>query len=176
MSAPEIVSKLPAPPFEQREVSRVFDAWPARVQASMHQVRRLIFEVADATPGVGPIEETLKWGEPAYLTPATGAGSTIRLAWKDSDPHRVGLYFNCRTDLLEHFRTLFPRDFGYEGRRALKFGLEQPFPATALAQCIELALTHHLRRRAGARASPQAPEATGTARPERPFRSRGGPL
>ena len=34
-------------------------------------LRQLIFETAAATEVVGELEETLKWGEPSYLTPKT---------------------------------------------------------------------------------------------------------
>ena len=71
-------------------------------------LRELIFATAAATPGVGALEETLKWGEPAYLTSATRSGSTIRLAWKPARPEQYAMFFNCQTTLVDTFRTLFP--------------------------------------------------------------------
>jgi hypothetical protein len=44
-------------------------------------LRRVIFATAAATPGVGVLTETLKWGEPAHVTAETASGSTIRLGW-----------------------------------------------------------------------------------------------
>jgi len=62
-----------------REVSRAFDALPASIGKRLLQVRALIFATAAAHDDVGRLAETLKWGEPAYLTDETGSGSTIRL-------------------------------------------------------------------------------------------------
>ena len=49
------------PPF----VAAAVDAFPAAVRRRLLQVRRLIFETSAALDGVGPLTETLKWGEPA---------------------------------------------------------------------------------------------------------------
>ncbi len=59
-------------------VAAAFSVFPDRVRARLLEVRDLIFETAASAGGVGPLTETLKWGEPAYLTEATGSGSTIR--------------------------------------------------------------------------------------------------
>lgn len=45
-------------------------------------------KTAASTDGGGPIEETLKWGDPAYVTSATKSGSTIRVVWKKAGDHR----------------------------------------------------------------------------------------
>ena len=43
------------------------------------KLRQLIFDVAAKTKDVGQLEETLKWGEPAYLTSESKSGSLIRI-------------------------------------------------------------------------------------------------
>ena len=43
-------------------------------------LRRLIMETASETEGVGPLEETLRWGQASYLTTASGSGSMIRMS------------------------------------------------------------------------------------------------
>ena len=113
----------------------------------MLALRELIFSTAAATSGAGELEETLKWGEPAYLTHQTGAGSTVRIDWKKASPERCAMYFNCQTDLVDTFRRLFPNDFEFEGRRAIVFDTGTPLPTDALAFCIAAALTYHRRRR-----------------------------
>ena len=50
------------------------------------------------------------------------------------------MYFNCQTNLIETFRTLFPKDFKYEGNRALVFEQDEVVPEKALAFCIAAAL------------------------------------
>jgi hypothetical protein len=97
---------------------------------------------------VGELEETLKWGEPAYVTAATRSGSTVRIAGKKSDPARYAIYFHCQTDLVATFRTMFPQDFRFEGNRAIVFQQDDTVPTDALAVCIRAALTYHAHRRA----------------------------
>ena len=53
------------------------------------------------------------------------------------------MYFNCKTNLVETFRTLFPNDFKYEGNRALVFEANAPIPTDALRLCIAIAFTYH---------------------------------
>ena len=128
-------------------VAKVFDGYPAAPRRKLLALRRLIFETAASTPGVGVLEEALKWGEPAYLTTASGSGSTIRIAWKKSAPEHCAIYFNCQTDLVDTFRTLFPNEFEFEGNRAIVFSVSAVVPKDALALCIRAALTHHSRRK-----------------------------
>ena len=72
--------------FGSPAVEQAFWAIPAPVRRKLLALRRLILETAAATEGVGEIEETLKWGEPAYLTPRTRSGSPVRLGWKKARP------------------------------------------------------------------------------------------
>ncbi|MGF1627560.1 MAG: DUF1801 domain-containing protein [Alphaproteobacteria bacterium] len=125
------------------EVAAVFAGCPAAARARMMALRRQIFDTAAATPGVGPLTETLKWGEPAYLTAATGSGSTVRIGWKPTAPDRVGVYFNCRTRLVDRFRTMFAGELTFEGNRAILLDISQPLPDQPLAACLALALTYH---------------------------------
>ncbi|MDQ0466557.1 hypothetical protein QO010_004352 [Caulobacter ginsengisoli] len=127
-------------------VAAVFAAYPPAVRETLERVRALILQTAAATPGVGPLEETLKWGEPAYLTPVSRSGSTIRLGWRDGAPARCVLYFNCKTDLLDRFRTLLTGELEFEGDRAVLFPVGPP-PSDALAACVAMALRYHLDRR-----------------------------
>lgn len=128
-------------PFKNIEVKNVFDAYPASVRRKLLSLRELIFRTAASIEGVGEIEETLKWGEPAYVTSQTGSGSTIRIGWKNTSPNRYAMYFNCETTLIETFRTLFPSDFTFEGNRAIIFAQSDVIPTDALAFCIAATLT-----------------------------------
>jgi hypothetical protein len=128
-------------------VATAFAAFPTEAQAVLQHLRGLIFETAQATPGVGPLTETLKWGEPAYLTQATRSGSTIRLGVIKTRPVRCAVYFNCKTDLVATFRGLFAGELTFEGERALLVDPADPPPEDLIAQCVALALTYHLRKR-----------------------------
>ncbi|MFZ1765984.1 MAG: DUF1801 domain-containing protein [Candidatus Nitrotoga sp.] len=133
-------------PFANVEVAAKFNAYPPNVRQKLLALRELVFKTATATDGVGEIEETLKWGEPAYAT-KNKAGSTVRLDWKKKDPNHYAMYFHCQTNLVETFRTIFPHDFKFEGNRALVFSLEEKIPKDSLVMCIAASLTYHLRKR-----------------------------
>ena len=72
-------------PVDDTGVARAFAACPAPARARLLALRDRIFRTAAETPGMGGFDETLKWGEPAYLTAASKSGSTIRIGWKK--PH-----------------------------------------------------------------------------------------
>jgi hypothetical protein len=128
------------------DVAAAFAAFPAGVRARLLEVRDLIFETAAAIEGVGPLTETLKWGEPAYLTQATGSGSTIRLGWFRSSERECAVLFNCRTTLVGDFRSQFPEVFAYEKNRAILLDARESLPKTPLSVCLGIALTYHRRR------------------------------
>ena len=95
-------------PFENPAVAQVFETYPPSARRKLMALRDLIFQTAASTEGVGEIEETLKWGVPAYVTSKTRSGSTVRIDWKKSNPTQYAMYFHCQTNLVETFRTLFP--------------------------------------------------------------------
>lgn len=140
-------------PFQSAAVASKFEAYPPKMRRKMMALRRLILETAAATCDVGEIEETLKWGEPAYVTSQTGSGSTVRIDWKKAKPRQYAMYFNCQTNLVETFRTLFPRDFKYEGNRAIVFDEDEVVSVRALEFCIVAALTYHRSRQGAAKSS-----------------------
>lgn len=107
------------------------------------QIRTLILETANKL-NVAPIEETLKWGQPAFVPPKK-FGTTIRLG--AAETHAV-LYVHCQTNLVQQFKEIFPTEFTYEGNRAVHIPLHQPINAEALSQVIALALTYHQKKKA----------------------------
>ena len=136
-------AKIPDMPAE---VAAVFGGYDAPLRAKLLAVRRLIFETAAATEGAGPLTECLKWSEPAYLTEATGSGSTIRIGPVRNDPGRCAVFVNCKTSLIDTYRTLFAGELSFAGNRAVLLNVTGPLPAP-LAACIGMALTYHLGKR-----------------------------
>jgi Domain of unknown function (DU1801) len=124
----------------------VIDTYPPVVRTRLLTLRRLIHEAA-AAHDAGPLTETLKWGEAAFLTKASKSGTTVRFAWKRAAPGRIGLYFNCKTSLIEEFRTLFDGNLTFEGNRAILLPVDGPVPENILRACLGMALTYHLRKR-----------------------------
>ena len=128
-------------------VDAVFRAYSKPVQAKLLALRRLIFDTAKMTKGVGVLQETLKWGQPSYLTPETKSGSTIRIDQLKSNTNGYAVYFHCQTDLVETFRELYPTQMRYGGNRSILLSAEDDLPEAALRHCVALALTYHLRKR-----------------------------
>ena len=130
-------------PIQDSAVAAKFAKYPAEVRIKLMHLRQLILETAEELEHVGPIEETLKWGEPAYLTSQSGSGSTVRLDWKAKAPDQYAMYFNCKTTLVETFRTIFPNEFKFEGNRALVFTVSDSIPDDSVKYCIGAALLYH---------------------------------
>lgn len=132
------------------DVGAVLESYPAAVRDRLLTVRGLIYETADAVDGVGPLTETLKWGEPAYLTEATKSGSTIRLGIVKDRPDAAAIFVNCRTSLVDSFRSLAP-DLAYQGDRAVLLPTSDPLPVEELRRILALALTYHRDKRTRSR-------------------------
>ncbi len=125
-------------------VKQRFNSYPDHIRPKMESLRNLIYEVAEATDGVGELEETLKWGEPAYLTSETKSGTTIRIDWKPKNPDQLAMYVHCNTSLIGTYRTMFGDDLTFEGNRAIVFPVDKPIPRKQLMICIQMALRYHL--------------------------------
>ncbi len=121
------------------EVELVFNNYPDSVRNKMLALRKLIIQTAKETDGIEKVEETLKWGEPSYLTKI---GSTIRLDWKSKSPNQYAIYFQCTSRLVETFRFMFENVFDFEGKRAIIFQLEDKIPIQELKYCIKAALIY----------------------------------
>ena len=121
-------------------VSAVFEAYPEQVKSQMEALRALVLETAAEIEGLERLEETLKWGEPSYLTKH---GSTLRMDWKEKKPRQYAMYFKCTSKLVPTFQLAFGDLFKYEGTRAIVFGLDERVPTEQLKKCIKAALTYH---------------------------------
>jgi len=128
---------------ENPKVASVFNKHPEPMRKQLLALRQLILETASETDGVEQLEETLKWGEPSYLTKR---GSTIRINSKKSDPKQYAIYFNCKTTLVETFREIYRDTFCFEDNRAIVFDEGEDLPVEQLKHCIALALTYHDRK------------------------------
>ena len=126
--------------IEEPAVARVFDSYPKSVHKKMMYIRQLVLDTASETEGVNALEETLKWGEPSYLTKG---GSIVRIDWKDRGPDPYAVYFNYNTSLIDTFRELYGEVFKFEGSRAIVFRDTDMLPIAELRLCMSLALTYH---------------------------------
>jgi len=122
------------------KVDAVFALYPDFVRDKMQFLRDLILEVAEESNEITHLEETLKWGEPSFVTKN---GSTLRMDWKEKTPNQYALYFQCTSRLVDTFRLVFEHTFQYEGKRAIIFQLDQRIPELELKECIKASLTYH---------------------------------
>ncbi|MEM7438592.1 MAG: DUF1801 domain-containing protein [Pseudomonadota bacterium] len=131
--------------MDDPKVKAAFAAFSEAEREHLLQLRALILSVAQETAGVGRIEETLKWGQPAYLTPDTKAGSTIRLGVPKTGG--VAIYTHCQSSIMADFQAVAPDGLVFEGNRGVHLATDAPLPKDALALLIRGALTYHLRKR-----------------------------
>lgn len=124
-------------------VAEVFKNYPKHMRKKLLLLRQLVLDTASETEGVGAVEETLKWGEPSYVTKS---GSTVRMDWKKSSPHQYAMYFHCQTKLVDTFKELYRDKFKFEGNRAIVFNEDDEVPINELKHCISLAITYHRRK------------------------------
>ena len=139
------------PPFADDHVAAAFAAFPMPARKNLLGLRTLIFETAAEMPEIGTLAESLRWGQPAYLTPETRLGSTIRLGVPKSGGFAI--YAHCQTTVISEFRSLFPDGFRYEGNRAIHFANDQALPSDPLRLLIRSALAYHARHNGKAASS-----------------------
>ena len=122
------------------DVKFLFENYPHSVREKMLELRRLVIETAEEQEEINLLEETLKWGEPSYLTKN---GSTIRMDWKAKSPDQYALYFQCTSRLISTFKLVYKNELEFEGNRAIVLKLDESLPKNALKACIKAALTYH---------------------------------
>ena len=125
---------------ENPQVKEKFESYPSFVKKQMYALRTLVIQAAEELDGLIKLEETLKWGEPSYIT---RNGSTIRMDWKESEPDKYAMYFHCQTKLIDTFKELYRDQFSFEGNRAIVFNCNERVSESELKHCISIALNYH---------------------------------
>lgn len=137
-------------PILDDEVAAAFAAFASPQRQTLLDLRRIILDTAATNPLIGPIDESLKWGEPAYRPVRNRVGTTLRLGVSPKSPQACAIFVHCKTSLMATFRDLYPDDFAFEGERALVLPAGSPIPVEAVSHCVSLTLTYHARIRATA--------------------------
>ncbi len=135
--------------FQDAAVQAVFAAYPLPAQRRLLALRDMVFEVAGASPEIGPLRESLKWGEPAYRRVRAGFGTTLRVHWKPVLGDCVALYVPCTTSLMEDFRARWPDAFAYQGHRAILLPQAGRWQKAALRQAIQAVFLYRRRNKMG---------------------------
>lgn len=126
-------------------VAKTYAGYPEAARRVLETVRSWTYEEAART-GAGPLTETLKWGEPAYLTGQTRSGTTLRLAWTAKAPGEARVLVHCQTSLVAEWRERFGDRLGFDGHRAICLPLDAAPPEDSVRLCIAMALTYHRPR------------------------------
>jgi len=129
-------------PFASNAVAAAFDAVATDARKGLLKLRGLILETAAELPRIGPLEEALRWGQPAYLTPQSKSGSTIRLGVPKMAS--FALFVHCKTSLIGDYITMFPGKDRIEGTRAILFDDVSQIDQKRHVWLIRRALTYHL--------------------------------
>jgi hypothetical protein len=130
----------PMPPA----VQALFDACTDPDRMGLLRLRSLIFACADDHPEIGTLVEGVRWGQPAYLTPTTGAACSLRIG--PSRHGGFGLFVHCKTDLIATFLAGPGAGQRTEGARAVVFRDVAEIPEAPILMLIAGALTYHLRK------------------------------
>lgn len=120
--------------------------WPDSAQSCFAQLRGIVHDVA-AQADVGPLDESLKWGQPAWRPKRPRTGSTLRIDWSPATPNRLLAFVDCKTDLAAQMDNRYPQQFHNDGRRALGFDLDAPLDRDAVWHLAHITLTYHRTKR-----------------------------
>lgn len=101
-------------PFIDPAVEAAFEAHPPALRDRLLDLRALIFETA-----TGPLNESLKWGQPAYRPIGTKIGTTVRIDALKGSADSYVVYVPCQTSLVATYRDLYGDALRFEGNRAI---------------------------------------------------------
>ena len=126
-------------PFSSDALRAAFDAFPPDTRDPLLTLRSLIYANA-ADLNVGPVEESLKWGQPSYVPAAPKTGTPIRLGCSKSGD--IAVFVHCQSSVLKDLAPVLPAGVTLDGTRGVLFtdGIDTSVATTV----IRAALTYHL--------------------------------
>ncbi|MCH9852401.1 MAG: DUF1801 domain-containing protein [Alphaproteobacteria bacterium] len=131
--------------FQNSDVEQKFLSYPEPQRQKLLEIRELIFNVAENDNRIGILTETLKWGEPSYVTEQTISGSTVRLGLFPKN--KIAILFHCKTTLVESFREIYGDKFEYSKNRAILLNSHDRYNKDILSHCIFMSLTYKLQKK-----------------------------
>ena len=132
--------------FNNVEVKGVFEAYNDAVRGALMALREIIFVTAEEYDEVGELEETLKWGNPSYLTYNPKSGTTIRLSQLCSNAEEYAMSVHCQSTLISEFKEVYP-ELKYDENRSVIFNIKETLPRKTVKHFIYLALSYHHRKK-----------------------------
>jgi hypothetical protein len=127
------------------EVISALAGFPETMRETAQALVSLVNETASSLPGVGQLEDSLKWGEPSFAPKRKNVGSSVRIAARRDG--RIAMNFICHTGLVERFREIYSSKLEFEGNRTIVVDPEKPVQREEIGHCVAMALTYHLGKR-----------------------------
>ena len=87
--------------FADARVAAVFKAYPPPSRPGCWRCASWCSTSPPRRAGVGRLTETLKWGQPSYLTAESGSGTTVRIDRLKNRDDGYAIYFHCQSGLVE---------------------------------------------------------------------------
>ena len=134
-------SSVPAVPGE---VESVIADYPDAVRERILELRAHVWDVAAEDPAIGPLTETLKWGQPSYLTAVPKTGTTVRID-RIGSGEDVAIFTHCQTSLVEEFVESHGDLLETDGTRAVIIPATGEVPWEAVREHVRSALLYHRR-------------------------------
>lgn len=122
--------------------SQTTACWPMEAQTSFARIREVILDAAQ-NADIGPVTESLKWGQPAWRPERPRTGSTLRLNWSVDQPETIALFVDCKTTISAEMFAAYPDEFSYETNRAMRLQLGAEIPKSAIAHLAQVTFTYH---------------------------------
>jgi hypothetical protein len=132
--------------FQSKKVAAAFEKIPPGTRRRLIALRKLIFDIASKTDGVGRLEETLKWESPSYLTSETQSGTTIRIDQVSAQKGMYGIYVHCQSNVVKEFKQKVSTPLTFDSTRGIILDAKEDVPEE-VGYFIYLALTYHLRKK-----------------------------
>lgn len=129
------------------EVLKAYEKYKDDDRQVLLELRHLVIKTARDDNRIGKLTETLKWGEPAFLTDETKAGSTLRLGYSKLS-NSPALFVSCSTPLLMTLKELDTAGvLQYHGLRDIAVPNITSKNTGMIQTCILKTLTYHLDKK-----------------------------
>ncbi len=135
--------------MENTPLAALIATWPAPARDALLTCRNLFHQISKDR-ALGPLDEALKWGQPAWRPVKPRTGSTLRLWWSDAQPDHLAVFVDCKTDLAARMGDLYPQLPENDLQRRLSFSLDAPFPEQAMSHLADMTFAYHLNKRRNA--------------------------
>ena len=132
-------------PLPSVDIQAAFEVPDPVARQGLLTLRRLVFETAADLPQVGVITETLRWGQPSYITEQTKSGTPIRLGVPKAGG--FALYVHCQSRVIPEFLEKYPAWDRVDGTRAVLFQTPSEIEPLRHGWLIERAFPSKLTRR-----------------------------